>query len=202
MKSKKYYTTSIDLSCKLNISKRSLERLIDKHKTIFNELGEMKKVSLIKRRYKGATRENYYELNEKHTFFLISLLSNEDCVVSLKKDVISSIIDGKNPCIFLPEKNDKCLYLIERETKLTKIGISRNPNKRLRTIETQSGFERSDFYVTNPIENARKMEKLFHEMLNEYRTQGEWFKINIKKAKEILIWKMEDMNIEYRNIFC
>lgn len=68
------------------------------------------------------------------------------------------------------------VYLMQSENGLFKIGISKDPRKRLAQIRTGSGVEVElvAFYLTDG--PARDVEKKLHKLFDKYRLLGEWFK--------------------------
>ena len=70
------------------------------------------------------------------------------------------------------------LYLIQDSTsKLIKIGISSNPEKRLKQLQTGSGSQLK-LLRTFVTDNDRHWEKRLHKMLWQTRKKGEWFDLN------------------------
>lgn len=68
------------------------------------------------------------------------------------------------------------VYLMQSDTGLFKIGISKDPRKRLAQIKSLSGVDVKliAFYATEG--PARDVEKRLHKLFESYRTLGEWFK--------------------------
>lgn len=90
------------------------------------------------------------------------------------------------------------VYLIQNlETSNYKIGVSKNPNKRLKQLQTASG-EELKLVATFETTNARKVESALHNQYSPYKTQGEWF--NISLVEEVSfgeICSKIDENITY-----
>ena len=70
------------------------------------------------------------------------------------------------------------LYIIQDNTsKLVKIGISNNPQKRLRQLQTGTG-NKLRLLRTFVTENDRNWEKKLHKMLWQNRRKGKWFNLD------------------------
>ena len=81
------------------------------------------------------------------------------------------------------------IYLIKTKgNDFYKIGYtSDSVNKRLKSIQTCCPYK---LKVINKINGAMEQEKILHTLFKEYRTQGEWFKLD-KKHLNILVNVME-----------
>lgn len=90
------------------------------------------------------------------------------------------------------------IYLIQNiETSKYKIGISKNPKKRMKQLQTGSGEELIliNQYKT---ENARKIEKILHRKYSLDNSIGEWFDISLKEeVKFIDECKKIEENVQY-----
>lgn len=76
----------------------------------------------------------------------------------------------------------KCVYLIQSlEDGYYKIGISKNPPKRLKQLQTGNSSELK-LVDSFPSEYANKIEKTLHNFLNYSRKEGEWFDIPLTEA--------------------
>lgn len=70
------------------------------------------------------------------------------------------------------------LYLIQcDETQQIKIGVSKNPNKRLKQLQTGNGSKLRLLKVYQ-IENDIFIEKRLHKMFWQNRRKGEWFQFS------------------------
>lgn len=69
----------------------------------------------------------------------------------------------------------KSIYVFESNGQF-KIGISKNVNKRLRSIKTGNPSVRAA-YESEKITNAYKVESMIHSHFASYRTNGEWFSV-------------------------
>jgi hypothetical protein len=70
------------------------------------------------------------------------------------------------------------LYIIyNKKTKLTKIGITENLEKRITRLEHQCGCS-LDCIAWVDIKHARETEIFLHATFNCYRQHGEWFELD------------------------
>jgi hypothetical protein len=90
------------------------------------------------------------------------------------------------------------IYLIQNlETSRYKIGISKNPTKRIKTLQTGSG-EELKLINTYETPNARKIESILHNIYESKRTIGEWFEISLtEEVKFIDECKKIEENIKF-----
>lgn len=73
------------------------------------------------------------------------------------------------------------VYLIQNlETSRYKIGVSKNPNKRLAQLQTGSGEELKLIHMFET-DNARKIESALHNIYRQHKTMGEWFDLSISE---------------------
>jgi hypothetical protein len=89
------------------------------------------------------------------------------------------------------------------EYEYCKIGFSTSPEKRLKSIQTSSPEKTEVFFTVN---GCRKHEKKAHFILDQYRTNGEWFKCTpqiavdaVMKAKGVKRVK-KSVNIEAKKL--
>ena len=77
------------------------------------------------------------------------------------------------------------IYLIKTKgNDFYKIGYTSDSiNKRLKSIQTGCPYK---LKVINKINGSMEQEKILHTLFKEYRTQGEWFKLN-KEHLNILL---------------
>lgn len=73
------------------------------------------------------------------------------------------------------------VYLIQNlETSRYKIGVSKNPSKRLKQLQTGSG-EELKLVHTFETNNARKIESALHRIYMQHKTMGEWFDLSLSE---------------------
>lgn len=79
-----------------------------------------------------------------------------------------------------PKTEPRIYVMGNPDIGMIKIGFSRNPEKRLKTIQQASGIKLNFFYVSPPIVTVRKtleIEKDLHKSLADFKLTGEWFNI-------------------------
>lgn len=83
-----------------------------------------------------------------------------------------------------PESERKCVYVIGFTDGTTKVGISKNPQRRISVIEKQSGRSISDYRISIdfPTKTAFEIECLLKQVLSPYGLQGEFFNVPFKKV--------------------
>jgi hypothetical protein len=78
------------------------------------------------------------------------------------------------------------IYVIsdaEKSEIRTKIGISQNPEKRLKQLQTGNPIRLSIHYIEElPYEKTRVLESFLHSNLNHLRLKGEWFSMTVEDA--------------------
>ena len=88
------------------------------------------------------------------------------------------------------------VYIIGNNDDLIKVGISKNPTKRVKQLQTGNG-QKLTLLFTEKFECTRqellKIEKKIHSDLSHLCTKkvGEWFKINsdiLDRIKNTIIW--------------
>lgn len=88
------------------------------------------------------------------------------------------------------------VYIIGNNDDLIKVGISKNPTKRVKQLQTGNG-QKLTLLFTEEFECTRqellKIEKKIHSDLSHLCTKkvGEWFKINsdiLDRIKNTIIW--------------
>lgn len=94
----------------------------------------------------------------------------------------------------------RCVYFIEAGEHL-KIGVAKNPHKRIRDLQVANPEPLRLVAVMSPSEHdAVTMERHIHFVLSQYRVGGEWFKVPARDAMEKLgQWAsdIEFVNAEY-----
>lgn len=78
----------------------------------------------------------------------------------------------------------KKLY-IARANDYFKIGISENPEERIKQLQTGNP-EPVDLYAEFEAEDAAKCESRLHKRFEGFRIQGEWFKLDVRIVDGII----------------
>lgn len=75
------------------------------------------------------------------------------------------------------------IYIIGSDNPPYKIGISKNPDKRLKSLQTGHPFPLQIHSARlTDISETKYLERMIHQNLKFYRTKGEWFNIELKDA--------------------
>jgi Meiotically up-regulated gene 113 len=134
----------------------------------------------------GERRIGFYRVknaNDKHVLniyeFLITKFEKSIATNAKRRKYYnqeSRRVRGKVPKIPKVSKDKpQDVYIIQcPETLRIKIGISNNPHRRLAQIQTNYPCPLSIVRIITT-ENARRLEASLHELLDEFRLQGEWF---------------------------
>ena len=82
------------------------------------------------------------------------------------------------------------IYIFGNNVKQSyKVGISKNPDKRIKQLQTGCPFSINVVYkIETP--HARKVESWFHQDYSDLNTSGEWFLLNpedLTKAKKYIL---------------
>lgn len=78
------------------------------------------------------------------------------------------------------------IYLIKSLNEgVYKIGVSKNPNKRLKALQTGNPSPVEILYLYET-ENAYKIEKSLHNRYSHFNTHGEWFELSIKEETSFM----------------
>lgn len=78
------------------------------------------------------------------------------------------------------------MYVLESSSGLVKIGITNKLNRRIREIETASGYKTTNIWSTAYHKLVRKTEYIAHDILKDCREQGEWFSVDFSEAAELV----------------
>lgn len=82
------------------------------------------------------------------------------------------------------------LYAISSEEGWTKFGVSKDPEGRLRTLQTANPVPLHLMHTEafSTPELARRAEKNVHRFLSASRGRGEWFSVNIELAQLVVAY--------------
>lgn len=90
-----------------------------------------------------------------------------------------------------------CVYIIESDNCI-KIGRTKNPNVRIKAIQSTSGRIFKRIALTEPCNNYCKIECDMHSRFKTKRLKGEWFDISFDDAKSAL----DGFKLDLRDIIC
>lgn len=74
-------------------------------------------------------------------------------------------------------------FIGNRENKIVKIGYSRSPKTRLKELQTGCPYKLSIIYL---LPGGIKLEKLLHKKYEDYKLNGEWFKLEKQLEKDCI----------------
>lgn len=81
------------------------------------------------------------------------------------------------------KRNTKSIYVIENlDNGRVKIGVSDNPEHRIKILMCQSGCQMVLRYKSHQIDNHFEVEKNLHSMFIDKRFVGEWFNLSVKES--------------------
>ena len=81
------------------------------------------------------------------------------------------------------------LYCIGNSQGQCKFGFSREPHRRLRSLQTGSSDELFLIEtVVVPEDRVREYERLLHSEFAHLRVRGEWFNITAQEGAQYLTW--------------
>lgn len=69
----------------------------------------------------------------------------------------------------------KNIYVVESDNGELKVGISTNPQQRIKQLSTGHPHDLSLARSVGPLENAKQVEESIHAQFNQYNISGEWF---------------------------
>lgn len=75
------------------------------------------------------------------------------------------------------------IYIIGADAPPYKIGISKEPQRRLRSLQTGHPYPLKIHNLKETdLTETKYLERMIHQNLKHYRTKGEWFQIDLKDA--------------------
>lgn len=94
------------------------------------------------------------------------------------KEHVENLIKQEGGCCSFKDIGHEYFYIIENELKMIKVGISKTPHSRAKSLTTSSGISCSliSYYIGS--RSARDVEKEILEKLKRFKSYGEWFKPN------------------------
>lgn len=80
----------------------------------------------------------------------------------------------------------KSIYVIgEQDSDILKIGISDNPTRRLADIRISNPYDVRVLWERS-VEHAHRIERNVHFCLIDARIRGEWFRVSLAQAIEVI----------------
>lgn len=165
------------LSELLNIDRRSISKLINDKKDLLESYGCVTTERHEPMRKRGGANKVEYLLNERQAIFLIMTARTSDYLKLKALQAIEGggLIEAISSIDFDFDVSDKYVYLIEDiESGKKKIGVSSNPEKRLKQLQAASS-NKLDLVFYVKAESAYRLESDLHKRFTESRLHGEWF---------------------------
>ena len=166
--------------------RQEIEKLNDIHNPNLDSdliINDFKKVEYIAENGQTYTQ---YELGEMATMQLMLKYSTEFRAMFIlafqkMKQAINNMFKVKVIESVLPQDNRlrQYIYVIKNPLNETiKIGVANDVEKRIKQLQTGAGIELELIYKSMICSNAFSIEKDVHKHFEEYRTFGEWIKVN------------------------
>jgi hypothetical protein len=168
---------------------RNLKEIISKHIDDFNKVGELR-VSTVPCGNKGGRPSEVYLLTLGQALLLSGLVKNSS--KSNKADILTTLVNAYENSSLTAAleiiKNidieddiaDRYVYVAkESESGRYKIGISSNPEKRIKQLNTGNPERLVLVHAYLASESGYKSELLAHKTYEKNRLSGEWFDSSI-----------------------
>jgi hypothetical protein len=94
----------------------------------------------------------------------------------------------------IPNEYRQYVYIFDNG-QLVKIGMSKNPSQRIRSLETQSGFICKTKWISPCLKKAREFERHLHEEFSSYRVVGEYFSVSFERAVSFAEAEVKDFSM-------
>lgn len=109
--------------------------------------------------------------SEVRARFVVAFVSYRDALLDMYK---ARVLEKVIPQV---STSRSFIYIIREEGKgRLKIGISNNPENRLKTLQTGSAEDLTLLYTSLVCSNAMDIEANVHEHFKDYHVRGEWFR--------------------------
>ena len=114
--------------------------------------------------------------------FVTAFVDYRDTLINLYK---ARIIEKVLPQV---SSSRSFVYIIREEgNKRFKIGVSNNPDKRLKTLQTGNPEDLTLLYTSLVCSNSFEIETYVHEHFKDYLLRGEWFDPSLD-IKEVIVY--------------
>lgn len=165
---------------------RHFKRLISSHVSQLNQFGDVRVSVINNRDTKGGRPSENYLLNINHLFYLVGLSKNtkNGNKEEVLKVLIQSYASASVVAIYdliasldIDEDNqDKYVYVAKESVSgRYKIGISKNPEARVKALNTGNPEQLKLVHAYLATDDGYKSESLAHAIFEEERLLGEWF---------------------------
>ena len=172
------------------IEHASVVRLVRKHRDDLEKFGSVDFREVTFMTNGGAQRRYTADLNAAQTAFVVSSLRNKasskvigGLIAALPEQYRLSVMDLVNDMDIEELDRDMSIYVIlETESKRVKIGISRDPERRVRELQVGNS-QKLELIAHRKAENGFSDEARLHRIFASDKVRGEWFSTN---ALEVL----------------
>ena len=174
--------TTLQIASHLNRTHKGIIQLVNDYENNFKELGCLEQLPKIKT---GGRPIKSYNLNIQQLKYLISLMHGNE-ISKIKLEIVKDTFDYN---AFYNAKVDKYytyIYIVKNNNDLCKIGLSKNPKKRIRNISTQTGQEINIVYISDKLYDGNNVESRIHGLYSNKRKLGEWFELDNKCINDII----------------
>lgn len=182
--------SSYFLSKSMGRNHHSVVQLIKKHEKTLSKLGQLKKENV---KTKGRSIISY-SLSYCQTAYLFSAFSNSKSVSKVKEVIFRNLklnhdfnekIKTALSNFDFDGLNDRYIYIASNESGQIKIGISKNPEKRVKQLNIGNHEILKLIYFYKSEQKGYSEEKMIHKQMSNHKIRSEWF--NNDCLKEISI---------------
>lgn len=94
--------------------------------------------------------------------------------------------------------NNRSIYVVKSEAGPIKIGISKNPKKRLDALKTSSPHKLTLKYQISVDFDAEPIERAVHKTLCQSNLSGEWFDTSVEKAIDVIVSEINRYSLKLK----
>lgn len=91
------------------------------------------------------------------------------------------------------------VYVFQNREGLLKIGRTKSPTVRKKTLENMSGGMATKFYLSAEVGNCEKIETAAHEKLKSSKVHGEWFCCEFAEAQSVVEKLTQEIGIALKD---
>ena len=88
------------------------------------------------------------------------------------------------------------VYVFQNREGIVKIGRTKSPNARKKTLENMSGGQAIKFYLSREVGNSEKVEAAVHKSLQGNKVHGEWFRCEFAEAQNAVEKEVREVGTE------
>ena len=172
---------STDLAEEIKAEHRNILTLINKYKKDLLEIGTLPDGET--KNLKGRST-NFYYLNEGQTLFLSSIFKNSVKTTLLTKTLINEFAKVKGLLVEIKTAfsafdfdniDVRYVYIAKDQNDNIKIGISNNPERRVKELSLGNACNLELIYVKKADLPRYQNETLLHKKASKHQIKNEWF---------------------------